>query len=61
MPGRCARPGHFLQVLSGNDVLLVYKLVVGGLNIVQRNECRFSVGGSRAVTVDGDHSIVTAL
>ena len=51
------RPGHLLQVLSGNDVLLVNKLVVRGLNVIKRNECSISVGGPCTITVDGDHGI----
>ena len=59
MPGAVRR--HVLQVLSGNDVLLVHKLVVRGLHVIKRNECSISVGAPCAVTVDGDHSVATAL
>ena len=55
------RPGHLVQVLSGNDVLLVYQLVVGGLNVVQRNERGISVGAPCTITVDGDHSIAITI
>lgn len=59
-PG-AVRPGHLLQVLSGNDVLLVNKLVVGGLNAIKRNERGISVGAPRTVTVDGDHGIAITI
>jgi hypothetical protein len=52
------RPGLFLA-LSGNNVILGNQLLVGGLNVIQRDKRSIGVSSSCAIAIYRNHSIAT--